>query len=62
MTDWLTVKEIAKYLNVAEITIYRFLDARKIPAHKIGNLWRFDYKEIDEWIKSGDSALIDQEK
>jgi excisionase family DNA binding protein len=28
-----------------------------IPAHKIGKLWKFKRSELDEWIKSGRSAI-----
>ncbi|WP_262501608.1 MerR family transcriptional regulator [Propionispora hippei] len=29
-----------------------------MPAHKIGRQWKFKISEVDEWIKSGKSALI----
>ena len=28
-----------------------------IPAHKIGKLWKFKLSELDEWVKSGKSAI-----
>ena len=28
-----------------------------IPVHKISRLWKFKLTEVDEWIKSGKSAL-----
>jgi excisionase family DNA binding protein len=28
-----------------------------IPAHKIGKLWKFKKSELDEWVKSGKSAI-----
>ena len=35
-----------------------FLDRIDIcMAHKIGRLWKFKFSEIDEWVKSGKSAL-----
>jgi hypothetical protein len=24
-----------------------------MPGHKIGRLWKFNKKEVDEWVKSG---------
>ena len=27
-----------------------------IPAHKIGKLWKFKKSELDNWVKSGESA------
>ena len=28
-----------------------------IPASKIGKLWKFKRNELDEWVKSGRSAI-----
>ena len=47
----LTISEVAKYLKVAQRTIYRLAGARKIPAFKVGGAWRFSKTEIDQWIK-----------
>jgi len=32
--------------------LYRMAQKADIPASKIGNQWRFDREEIDEWMKS----------
>ncbi len=32
-------------------------EVRAMPAHKIGKLWKFKRSELEEWVKSGDSAL-----
>jgi excisionase family DNA binding protein len=50
---WLSVQEIAHYLGISKETVYRWLDSKKIPAHKIGRQWRFKVIEVDDWIKSG---------
>lgn len=47
----LTISEVAKYLKVAQRTIYRLAGARNIPAFKVGGAWRFSKAEIDRWIK-----------
>lgn len=52
---WLSVVEIAKYLGVSKETIYRCLDKKEIPAHRVGKLWKFDKVEVDAWVKSGGS-------
>lgn len=53
MTDkWLSVNEIASYLGVAAITIYRWLDRGQIPAHKVGKQWRFSQEEVDAWVRA----------
>ena len=44
----LTVKDIASYLTIHEITVYRMLKAGKIPALRIGGQWRFDLTTVKE--------------
>jgi excisionase family DNA binding protein len=46
----LTLKEVAEYLKVTERTIYRLAGAEKIPAFKVGGMWRFRTADIDGWI------------
>lgn len=50
---WLSVTEIADHLGVSKETIYRWLEKGKIPAHRVGKLWKFKASEVDEWITSG---------
>ena len=58
MTDnrWLSLEEIALHLGVKKDTVYKWLAAKKIPAHKVGRLWKFDKAEIDNWVKSGKAS------
>lgn len=56
--NWISLEEAAKYLGVKPVTIRDWL--RKnigIPAHKIGKQWKFKHSELDEWVKSGNSAI-----
>jgi excisionase family DNA binding protein len=55
LEPWLSVEELAKYLSVSRETIYRWLEKKKVPAHRVGRLWRFKPSEIDAWVKSGDA-------
>lgn len=50
---WLSVEEIAKHLGVSKETIYRWVEKKKIPAHKLGRQWKFQISEVDEWVKKG---------
>lgn len=51
-TNWMTVPETARYLSISQVTLYRMISKRKIPAHRIGKkLWRFSSREIDQWVK-----------
>lgn len=54
---WYSLEETAKYLGVTKDTIRNWIKKTDIPAHKIGRLWKFKLAEIDEWVKSGKSAL-----
>jgi len=58
---WLSVEEIGTHLGVSKETIYRWLDKKKIPAHRVGRLWKFKATEVDKWIKNG-GAEESQEK
>lgn len=52
VSDFLTAEEVAAYLKVDIMTVYRLAKDGRIPASKIGHLWRFKKTEIDEWFKS----------
>ena len=50
MPQIMTTKELAKYLKLHEITICKYAAEGKIPAIRIGRVWRFDKEAIDKWI------------
>lgn len=54
---WIGLEEAADYMDVTKDTVRNWIKRTDIPAHKIGKLWKFKKSEIDEWIKSGKSAL-----
>lgn len=54
---WSSLEETADYLGVTKDTIRNWIKKTDIPAHKIGKLWKFKLSEVDEWVKSGKSAL-----
>ena len=56
---WFSVEEIAEYLGVSKDTVYVWISKRKMPAHRIGRLWKFKTDEIDIWVRSGGAAEID---
>ena len=53
--QWVSVEQVAQHLNVKTFTIYKWLERKVMPAHKVGRLWRFKLTEIDEWVRSGEA-------
>lgn len=47
----LTIREVAELLKINEKTAYRLASAGKIPGFKVGGSWRFERREIAQWIK-----------
>ena len=47
----LTISEVAEFLQMNSMTVYSWVKDGKIPAFKIGKVWRFRKTEIDEWLK-----------
>ena len=57
MTEpWISVDDIARHLGVAKDSVYRWIDRRGLPAHKIGRLWKFKVTEVDLWVRAGGAA------
>jgi excisionase family DNA binding protein len=50
---WLSVDEIGEYLGVKRDTVYNWINERKMPAMKIGRLWKFKKEEVDDWVRAG---------
>ena len=57
MPQIMTTKELAKYLKPHEITICKYAAEGRIPAIRIGRVWRFDKDAIDKWIAEGTPPL-----
>ncbi len=46
----LTVEEVSKYLKLHKATIYKMAMAGRIPASKVGKVWRFKRAKIEAWL------------
>jgi excisionase family DNA binding protein len=57
--DVMTVQEVAEYLRLNEMTIYRLARTGEIPALKIGRNWRFKKELIDEWFRQAAGNIQD---
>ena len=47
-----TVQELAYYLRMKPLTIYKHASGGKLPGFKVGSHWRFKKSTIDQWIQS----------
>ena len=50
---WLALAEIAAYLGVSKDSVYRRIETRRMPAHKVGRQGKFKAAEVDAWVRSG---------
>ena len=52
----LSADQIASHLGVTKDTVYAWIAAKGMPAHKVGRLWKFQVSEVDEWVRSGGAS------
>jgi len=55
-----TVQELADYLRMKPVTIYKHAKARKLPGFKVGANWRFKKATIDRWIEQQEDKENDR--
>ena len=49
-TQIMTLAEIAKYLGVHQMTVYRMLKSGRLPGFKLGRQWRTKKDVLDAWL------------
>lgn len=49
--QYYTIEEVAKMLKLAYLTVYRWVQAKKLEAYKIGKQYRIDKKDLDTFIE-----------
>jgi excisionase family DNA binding protein len=47
----LTTREVARYLHVVPITIYRMIDRGDLPAIKVGHVWRIRRQDLEDYLR-----------
>ena len=52
----MTIDEVAKYLRMKKVTIYKHAQDGKIPGFKVGSKWRFKKATVDKWIADKENA------
>jgi len=55
--DLFTVRELAKYLRMKPVTIYKHATQGKIPGFKVGSHWRFKKSTVDNWISKQEAKV-----
>lgn len=46
----MTLEEVSKYLKLHRATVYKMAQAGKIPASKVGKVWRFKRVKLEAWL------------
>lgn len=60
--SWVNVEQIAEHLGVQRHSIYRWIESKGFPAHKVGRLLRFKLSEVDDWVRQGGGEQDGQSK
>jgi excisionase family DNA binding protein len=50
MEEMITSQQVANYLKVDRLTVYRLVTQKRMPAFKVGGQWRFKQEMIDSWL------------
>ena len=50
---WASVEAVTAHLGIVRDTVYRWIETKGMPAHRIGRLWKFKLSEVDAWVRSG---------
>ena len=48
----MTLREVAKYLGLHAMTVYKLTREGRVPAAKIGGQWRFKRDVLDQWLEA----------
>jgi excisionase family DNA binding protein len=48
----MTVREVATYLRVHPMTVYRLIQRGELPAIRVGRGWRFSRSRIEQWLRA----------
>jgi len=58
--ELLTVKEVASYLRVGRVTVWRWCQDGVIPAIRIGRNWRIHRSDLRELLETSKHNALDQ--
>jgi len=55
---WVSVEEVSHHLGVAKDSVYRWIETKGLPAHRIGKLWKFKLSEVDDWVRADGASGV----
>ena len=55
-----TVQELARYLRMKPLTIYKHASSGKLPGFKVGSHWRFKKRTISQWIQEQENTNLNK--
>ena len=53
----MTLREVARYLGLHVMTVYKLTREGRVPAAKIGGQWRFKRDVLDTWLEAQMSRM-----
>jgi excisionase family DNA binding protein len=54
--ELLEVPQIARYLKVSEVTVYRWCKQGRLPALKLGHSWRVRRSALEDFLERGERS------
>lgn len=57
MDKLMTLKEVAEYLQMHEMSVYRLAKRGSVPGFKVGGRWRFKKESIDAMFEESANGL-----
>ena len=49
----LTIEEVAEFLRVSKTSVYRLVERRELPFHRVGRTLRFTRKDLETYLAAG---------
>ena len=58
----LTIREVAEFLHVVPLTVYRMIDRGDLPAAKVGRVWRIRRQDLQAYLDRSISRPKDEKE
>jgi len=49
-------RKIGFYVGTRRDSVYKWIADKRMPAHKVGRLWKFRKEEVDDWVRQDKAA------